>query len=167
MQKIKKSKRLLSSRSRTALFLNKLWKKALEKHSTKGIGVFFSKRENFRTEMARLKRFGLIDFRKTEDCGYSINLTGDGICEALILEIESAGPIGDKRRVCMVVFDIPEKNRGERAFIRKLLNRCGFLPLQKSVWISLFDVSKQVNRLFKVINFDEWTWVFISERIDE
>ncbi len=35
----------------------------------------------------------------------------------------------------LVIFDIPEHERGKRAWLRLELIACGFEPLQKSVWI--------------------------------
>jgi len=168
MQKKKKTKRTLSGSSRTAFLLRKIWEKALQKGSVRGIGFVPGKQNNYQPELRRLEKFGLINTRKIENCGYQINITEDGICEALILEARQAFPLSrNGSKVCMIVFDIPEKHRDKRDFVRRLLNHCDFFPIQKSVWISLFDVSDQMFRLFKMLNLDEWVWVFVSDRIDE
>lgn len=43
-----------------------------------------------------------------------------------------------------IIFDIPEANRRERAFLRRELNMAGCKELQKSVWITPFDIEKEL-----------------------
>lgn len=43
-----------------------------------------------------------------------------------------------------IIFDIPEVNRKERAFLRRELNMAGCKELQKSVWITHFDIEKEL-----------------------
>ncbi len=51
----------------------------------------------------------------------------------------------------LVIFDIPEKSRGERAALRSLLKNYGFQQIQRSVWLSPFDVLNEVEK--SLINF--------------
>lgn len=55
----------------------------------------------------------------------------------------AAAPARTKRRwdkrYRMVIFDIPEKRKGIRDRLRRLMGEFGFLRLQDSVWISPYD----------------------------
>ncbi len=46
-----------------------------------------------------------------------------------------------------IIFDIPEASRRERAFLRKELTSAGCKELQKSVWITPFDIEKELKIL--------------------
>ena len=43
-----------------------------------------------------------------------------------------------------IIFDIPEANRRERAFIRRELTMAGCKELQKSVWITPLNIEKEL-----------------------
>jgi hypothetical protein len=49
-----------------------------------------------------------------------------------------------------IIFDIPEANRRERAFLRRELNMVGCRELQKSVWITPFDIEKELLALLSL-----------------
>jgi hypothetical protein len=43
-----------------------------------------------------------------------------------------------------IIFDIPEANRKERSFLRRELSMAGCRELQKSVWITPFNIEKEL-----------------------
>jgi hypothetical protein len=49
-----------------------------------------------------------------------------------------------------IIFDIPERRRGERAFLRKELKWMKFKELQHSVWIFPYDIEKEILVLLKL-----------------
>jgi len=49
-----------------------------------------------------------------------------------------------------IIFDIPEANRKERSFLRRELNMAGCKELQKSVWITPFDIEKELLALLNL-----------------
>ena len=49
-----------------------------------------------------------------------------------------------------IIFDIPEANRRERAFLRRELNMAGCKELQKSVWVTPFDIEKELLALLSL-----------------
>ena len=49
-----------------------------------------------------------------------------------------------------IIFDIPEANRKERAFLRRELKLIGLRELQKSVWIFPFNIEKELLALLKL-----------------
>ena len=48
------------------------------------------------------------------------------------------------KRYRMVIFDIPEQRRGARERLRRLMRECGFLCIQKSVWLSPYDCEELI-----------------------
>jgi len=53
-----------------------------------------------------------------------------------------------------IIFDVPEKNRHERNFLRKELKWMGFKELQHSVWITPYDIEKELLCLLKLWHKD-------------
>lgn len=49
----------------------------------------------------------------------------------------------------MVFFDIPEKERQKRETFRKTLRIMGFEPLQKSIWVTRYNVLKELREVIK------------------
>lgn len=68
-------------------------------------------------------------------------LTGKGRRRALELQVRSAPA---RRRVWdgrwrVIIFDVPERRRAARDFLRRELRLAGFCQLHRSVWIAPFD----------------------------
>lgn len=53
-----------------------------------------------------------------------------------------------------VIFDIPEASKRERNFLRKELKWMGFKELQHSVWITPYDIEKELFALLKLWHKD-------------
>lgn len=53
-----------------------------------------------------------------------------------------------------VIFDVPEKKRHERNFLRNELKWMGFKELQHSVWITPYDIEKELLCLLKLWHKD-------------
>jgi len=49
-----------------------------------------------------------------------------------------------------IIFDIPEVSRRERNFLRSELRQAGCRELQKSVWITPFDIEKELKTLLSL-----------------
>lgn len=75
------------------------------------------------------------------------------------------------RKWRFVIFDVEEKNRKGREFLRKRLKMMGFGMLQKSVWISPYDFLDRVkdllksSRLEKEVILIETNNLFVSDYI--
>ncbi len=109
-----------------------------------------SKIKRSRISFYHLRSAGLIsvDHRKGM---VHVSLTKEGArrAEALAAMEEIRGLGKGKRkswdgRWRIVMFDVPSERRLARDAFRKLLVRAGFVQLQKSVWVSPHDVSKDV-----------------------
>lgn len=58
--------------------------------------------------------------------------------------------------VCIVIFDIPEKERFVRNLLRSYLKEWGFEKLQHSVWMTDKDILKPMMLLLQRRNLDRW-----------
>lgn len=111
-----------------------------------------------------LKRKGYIKVKNLEN-KQGIVLTKEGINKAL----KASFKMDKKRRKdgkwVMLIFDIPEKNRGRRDLLRSVLLNLGYKMLQQSVWISPFDVSKKTELFLQSYNLDNYVKIFLIEEI--
>lgn len=100
-----------------------------------------------RTAASRLAIKGYVRFMERNGKKY-IEITDAGR-RALAFEQEKArlGAMRGKkwdRRYRLAMFDIPEKYKTARDRVRRLLNECGFLRLQDSVWIFPHDCEELI-----------------------
>jgi len=65
----------------------------------------------------------------------------------------------------ILVFDIEEKRKITRNLFRQKLKDLGFKPIQKSVWISPYDVSEKIEELLDLLNLEENVEYFIAEAV--
>lgn len=65
----------------------------------------------------------------------------------------------------VVVFDIPERYRGLRAILRRFLTSVGFVGMQKSLWISPFNVTAEVRAFLEASRLDQMTMLMIVAKI--
>src|SRR3989344_2297817 len=55
----------------------------------------------------------------------------------------------------ILIFDVPEKIRGKRDFLRRELIDFGFYPLQKSVWVYPYNLPEDFFDIFNEFVFGE------------
>lgn len=60
----------------------------------------------------------------------------------------------------VVVFDIPEENKRVRAVLRQTLKLLGFEQLQKSVWISKRNYTKELREWLGQLKMSQYVYVF-------
>lgn len=66
----------------------------------------------------------------------------------------------------MVVFDIPEKLRRSRDFLRQILQSLGFKFLQKSIWVCPYDVLEKLQKIIQKINLEKYVKIFLIQEIE-
>lgn len=64
-----------------------------------------------------------------------------------------------------VIFDIPERMKTKRELLRRKLLSLGFGMLQRSVYITPFDISKQISNYLEEQGLEVYTVVFEMERL--
>lgn len=98
-------------------------------------------KQRLRETMSRMKRKGWIRFEKIGSKRYP-RLTARGHKQMRRVSLGTASirkPLRWDRRWRMVIFDIEERRKSDRAKIRRLLHQLGFLRLQDSVWVHPHD----------------------------
>jgi phenylacetic acid degradation operon negative regulatory protein len=113
--------------------------------------------------LKRLEKKKLISIQKKADC-YEIALTEEGESQAFWLKAQEAG-FHKMEHVCMVVFDVPESQRKLRKRIRYFLYEIGFIPIQRSVWVSPYDVANDLINLFRSVKVDRWVRVYNAQEV--
>ncbi len=65
----------------------------------------------------------------------------------------------------LVFFDIDEKHRGLRSALRTKLRGLGFGPWQKSLWLTPFDVTADLNRFLEAVSLKGMVEVLAAKRL--
>lgn len=106
-------------------------------------------KKSFASSVSRLLRTEKIE-KVVKNGRVEIKITPRGLkflSQNLNLEKFSQGKWDKKWRV--VIFDISEKDRKSRDFLRRELKELGFGMLQESVWISPFPIEGELTELLK------------------
>ncbi len=115
------------------------------------------KKQNFYDLLYHLRKEGLVlECKKDKSCFFKITSKGKEILEGLRLKKANALPATKYRTesdnlLKIVIFDIPEKERRKRDWLRSVLKNLEFNMLQKSVWAGRIklpqDFLTDLNRL--------------------
>lgn len=116
-------------------------------------------KKNFSRVLSRLSFDKIIQTKKNGK-DLEVILTKAGIIEFLKLRLVLTEELPEGF-CCMVVFDIPETENVLRNLLRQFLKDNCFFPLQKSVWISQFDMVEILRELFAAWNIEKWVRVFV------
>jgi len=66
----------------------------------------------------------------------------------------------------MIIFDIPEKKRRLRDFLRKTLLFLGYKMLQKSIWVCPYETEKETEEFLRKHLLDRYVKLFLIEEIE-
>ncbi len=121
---------------------------------TKGMGIYndkISSFPHFSRNVSNLKKSPYFNFQNN-----TFYLTHKGRIEIIrtIIKEKKNKKIKWDGRWRAIIFDIPELNRRERAFLRNELKWMGFQELQKSIWIFPYDIEKELFLLLKLWRID-------------
>ena len=127
-------------------------------------------KKQFRQFIDYLKRKGYIKIKNLEE-GKGILLTSKGMQKAFRIKYKiNSRDLKLKKRKdkkwIMVIFDIPEKMRKSRDDLRNFLYTLGFQNLQKSVWVSPYDVYKDLENMIRIHSIDKFVRIFLIEEIE-
>ena len=101
---------------------------------------------SFKDELRSLKRSSY--FATTQN--NKIYLTAKGRIEIIKNILKDKKEKDWNGKWWAIIFDIPEANRKERAFLRRELKLIGLKELQKSVWIFPFNIERELLVLLKL-----------------
>lgn len=100
-----------------------------------------------KTAIGRLTVKGHVRFIQKNGIKH-VEITDAGRRALALEEARAARSAGAKRRwdnrYRMIIFDIPERRRSARERLRRLMSECGFLCIQKSVWLSPYDCEELI-----------------------
>lgn len=122
------------------------------------------KRQKFHAAISGLKKREFLQEKIFKNSrGYILSTKGK--LKVLRLKIKKLAKKKFKNNCwLMVIFDIPEKLRKTRDIFRKTLYELGFEQLQKSVWITPYNVVKELNELIKNCNLEKFVkFLFVKE----
>jgi len=132
-----------------------------EKSKIFGLEIPKRNKNDFWHNLSYLKDRGFIKYT-VNNPKVKFRLTDKGLIEYLKLKVIRTSPLEDDL-VCLVVFDIPERLKKQRNILRKFLKDCDFNRLQKSVWVTKFDVGDLLTDLFKRMGVEKWIKIFICK----
>lgn len=130
------------------------------------LNILGRKKHSVLTAAIKLLSAGDIE-RVVKDGEVYYEITGQGrtrLCKRIKLD-----KLGQKwdGRWRILIFDIPEKTRLKRDYLRQKLYALGFGHLQKSVWVSPFDITREVREFLRFQGLDEGVILFEAKRIGE
>ena len=117
---------------------------------------------NLKSTLYRLEQKGLINKSVK---GYKLTLDGNKVVKGIKNRINHLANWDGKWR--LVTFDIPEKRRRDRDWIRNILYLHEYKPLQKSVFIGKFSLPEKIYRSIHERKLTEYIRLLIIGEIDE
>ena len=95
-----------------------------------------------------------------------ILLTSQGKEKALKVKRKFAQGIKRKDgKWVMIMYDVPENKKKARHFLRQTLLSLGYQCLQKSIWVSPYDVYKETEETIRDNSLDSFVRIFLIEEI--
>lgn len=122
-------------------------------------------KKNFPKLIYRLKKNGIIK-SPDWDPKAAIIVTQKGMEKIFRVGLKMKGKkLRSDGKLEMVIFDIPEKKRKVRDEMRFYLKLFGYKELQKSVWISPFNVLEETQNFIKRYDLENNVKIFLIEKL--
>lgn len=120
-------------------------------------------RRSFGKFVYYLKRQGYLKDKKIKNQNALI-ITSKGIRKILktAVKIKMLSKREDGK-LQMIMYDIPEDKKQDRERFRDALKALGYSKLQKSIWVSPYDVFKETQRLVSDYDFSDYIRLFLVE----
>ena len=126
-------------------------------------GIPELKKSDLALAFKRLREHGFVELLDDKQLIY--RLTDSGKDKALWARMKISDEVWDgKWRI--VVWDIPEKRRSARDLLRFKLKMLGFKLLQKSIWVSRKNCTKELRDFIKKVGIEDWVLVFESDNLE-
>ncbi len=118
-----------------------------------------TKPDSVKRALKRVEKRGLIFGKKR---GYE--LTNTGWSEVLVQRVKRAQTL-TRDRSLMVLFDIPESRKGDRDRLRRLLKSAGCICLQRSVYVTPFDIAADLAEILERIKLKGCVRFYYTEKV--
>lgn len=116
----------------------------------------FSNKQQFYALLSKLKKQGLVESKKS-DRGIFWKVTKIGFGRlANWRENRTDYEVSSDNKLKIIAFDIPEKERRKRAWLREVLRLLGFRMLQKSLWVGKSKIPEDFLSALKRKNLIEY-----------
>lgn len=121
------------------------------------------KKSGLARALKRLRENGLVEL--LDDQELILRLTDKGKEKAVLanLLIEENKWDGKYR---IIIFDVPEKRRAARDLLRLKLKSWGFVPWQRSVWVTKKNCTKPLRDFIKQVGIKDWVKVLESDNVE-
>lgn len=134
----------------------------------------FKKKEPTKKQVKRvLKELEKKEIISIEKNGEEVRVKTKGWLNPQILKYSLKGILEYKRKKkewkgkwFLVIFDVPEKQRNKRDYLRKFLRFIGFYPYQQSVYIYPFECKEEVALIKKIVEGGKYITYVIAESIE-
>lgn len=67
----------------------------------------------------------------------------------------------------LVVFDVPERERNKRDYLRRFLKEIGFYPYNQSVYVFPYECEKEITLVKKIVEGGKYISYIIAERLEK
>lgn len=126
-------------------------------------GIPELKKSSLAKALKRLREGGLVELVSDEQLAFRITDRGREKAVLANLLVEDEKWDGKYR---IVIFDIPEKRRVVRDLLRVKLKGWGFVPWQRSVWVTKKNCAKPLRNFIKSVGIKDWVMVIESDNVD-
>ena len=112
-------------------------------------------RENLYRSIRKLYESKLIDYKENPDGSISVVLSREGHNVSLrykIDEMDIPQPRQWDRKWRIILFDIPETQKGLRDALRMRLKQLGLMELQKSVFVHPYECRNEIDFIIEMYN---------------
>lgn len=122
-------------------------------------------RQDFYAQLSYLRRNGFVEHEKTESKNiWRITKIGkekwEKLKKKINLPIHKNYKLENDKKHTIVIFDIPEKEKQKREWIRNQLVFIGFTMLQKSVWIGKGKIPQEFFEDIAAIKLNQYLHIF-------
>jgi CRISPR-associated endonuclease Cas2 len=118
--------------------------------------------------LTRLQERGWVKvFGKKKKKDLFPELTKQGVLEALFVKAQMPGFRAKDGKWRMVLFDIPEDARSQRNRLRRLLYKNCFRSVQKSVFISPYELNADAIQYLRLSGLDKYIRIFRIDKADK
>lgn len=138
----------------------------------KSINEYFSWRsidkKRFNDDLRRLEREGIVKFyhQNNQDLIELSHKGKEKVKLILAKDYQFQYPEIWDQKWRIVIFDIPNKKKGNRDIFRNKLKEIGFLCLQESVFVFPFDCKEMVDYFKNLFNIEEFVLYIIADTVE-
>lgn len=129
-------------------------------------GHCYPNQRSYHSSVARLKKSGLVAVRHRDGSLPTLRLTEEG--RAAVPDYYNPHRCWGKKwnkRWYVVMFDVPERERAYRDTLRTFLKQKRFGCLQRSVWVTPFDVRPEYDDLERAAAVDSVAFLFEAQTV--